>query len=181
MTDSEYARLSLSDEGWCCNRCFKEAFPFFDSSSTSISADATPDDNVSPHNPPLPSNIDGSSQHLLSRPHSSPQLRILYTNSRSLTHNLDSLRAYTASINPDIIALCKTWLDKSITDLEIFLPCYYIVRRDRNRRGGSVMLYVRDTIPTSASQVHPTLELLTAELPLSKYPSIGPVLSPSFC
>ena len=59
------------------------------------------------------------------------------------------------------------WLDKTITDLKIILPGYYIMRHDRNRRSGSIMLCVRDT---SASQVHPTLELLTAELTLKQGP-----------
>ena len=30
MSNPEYQRLSLSDEGWCCHDCFKGAFPFND-------------------------------------------------------------------------------------------------------------------------------------------------------
>ena len=167
MSTREYDRLSHGDDGWCCDRCFKEALPFFDTTFSDT------DDNLSLQNP-VPSSTSTSEVSAPRRPHSSPQLRILYTNCRSLPSNLDSLRAYAASNNPDIIALCETWLDETIADLEIFLPGYYIVRRDRNRRGGGILLYVRDSIPISTTVVHPTLELLSVELTLKQ----GPLL---FC
>ena len=60
--------------------------------------------------------------------------------------------------------------DETIFDVDIFLPNYYVIRRDRNRRGGGVLLYIKDSISTTSIQVHPTLELLTAEVSLKKGP-----------
>ena len=38
MPNSEYQRLSASDEGWCCSRCHRTAFPFHDCSTISDSS-----------------------------------------------------------------------------------------------------------------------------------------------
>ena len=168
MTHSEYDRLSNSDEAWCCDRCFKEALPFFDASLT--------DDDVDIHNNTRNSSIhtsnDNANDHIssLHHPSRSPILKILYANCRSLITNLDALRAYTASCNPDIVALCETWLDETIFDVDIFLPDYYVIRRDRNCRGGGVLLYIKDNISTTSIQAHPTLELLTTEVSLKQGP-----------
>ena len=161
MPDSEYARLSASDEGWCCQRCFKEALPFSNTSALSCSLDA--DDLASPS---------PSSQHDTICP--SSLFKIISTNCRSLMPNLDSIRAYAALCKPDVIALCETWLDDTISDCEIFIPDYYTIRRDRNRRGGGVLLYVKECIPTASVLRHPSLELLFVEVTLKHSPlSIG--------
>ena len=49
----------------------------------------------------------------------------------------------------DVIALMETWLDNSISNHDL-LPCgYRILRRDReNKRGGGVLLAVKDSIKT---------------------------------
>ena len=49
------------------------------------------------------------------------------------------------SKNPfDIICLNETFCDASITDNEIDLPDYSIVRRDRNRHGCGVTMIIRN-------------------------------------
>ena len=160
--------VCLSVEGWCCPKCRKEALPFFDSSSLS--------------NSDVDSEFDQDSTLSFTDPSSrlsSASLRILYTNCRSLTSNLDSLRAYTTMNNPDIIAICESWLDDSISDLEIFIPNYYVIRRDRSRKGGGILLYIKDNIPTLSIQHHSTLELLFVELTLKQGPlSIGLLYRP---
>ena len=179
MTHTEYERLSNCDEAWCCDRCFKEALPFFDA-SLSDDYDTDADADVFTYNTARNSSIcnDNANANDLASAHISPQhnparspiLKILSANCRSLTSNVDALRAYTASYNPDIVALCETWLDETVKDIDIFLPNYYVIRRDRNRRGGGVLLYLRDNICTSSIYSHPTLELLTAELTLKQGP-----------
>jgi len=49
--------------------------------------------------------------------------------------------------NFDILAINETWLDESVTNGEIDIPNYCIVRNDRRRTGGGVCLYVRNGIP----------------------------------
>ncbi len=47
----------------------------------------------------------------------------------------------------DIIALTETWLDSSVSNLELLPSGYKITRRDReNKRGGGVVLAVKDSI-----------------------------------
>jgi hypothetical protein len=48
----------------------------------------------------------------------------------------------------DIIALSETWLDNSISDALIQLNDYVLYRRDRNRHGGGVLLYVNRSLPS---------------------------------
>ena len=51
------------------------------------------------------------------------------------------------SKNPfDIICLNETFCDGSIADNEISLPSYSIVRKDRNRHGGGVAIYIRNSL-----------------------------------
>ena len=51
------------------------------------------------------------------------------------------------SENPfDIICLNETFCDGSIADNEISLPSYAVVRKDRNRHGGGVAMYIRNSL-----------------------------------
>ena len=45
-----------------------------------------------------------------------------------------------------VFALTETWLDESVKDAEVLVPNFSIVRRDRNRSGGGVALYVRSDV-----------------------------------
>ena len=51
--------------------------------------------------------------------------------------------------NAAVICLSETWLDDSITDGEISIDGYCLVRRDRNRSGGGVCMYIRNDISFS--------------------------------
>ena len=48
----------------------------------------------------------------------------------------------------DVISLCETWLNPTVLDGEI-LPGYNIFRRDRDGRGGGVLIAVKNTIHAS--------------------------------
>ena len=61
----------------------------------------------------------------------------------------------------DIIALSETWLDNSISDELIQLNNYTLYRRDRNRRGGGVLLYVNQSL---SSCRRPDLEFEGSEM-----------------
>ena len=102
MPNEEYTRLGSSDEGWCYQKCFKEALPFYSTSILS-SMEETDVHDSSPAS---------SSLH---NKHSSSVFKIVYVNCRSIVPNLESLRANAASYKPDVIAVCETWLVDSIT------------------------------------------------------------------
>ena len=50
-------------------------------------------------------------------------------------------------INPHIIGITESWANTDITDAELGLTGYVMFRRDRiGRRGGAVILYVKESI-----------------------------------
>jgi len=69
---------------------------------------------------------------------------ILYFNVRSLLPKMDHLRAICCSSSPDVICIVETWLDYTIADSEIFIQGYSIVRLDRSRHGGGVLIFVNN-------------------------------------
>ena len=48
--------------------------------------------------------------------------------------------------NLDVLAINETRLSKSISDTCVHIPGHDIVRKDRNRNGGGVCVYIRSTI-----------------------------------
>ena len=44
------------------------------------------------------------------------------------------------------MGLSETWLDGSLLDAELEVPGFSLYRKDRNRRGGGVMVYVSNDI-----------------------------------
>ena len=155
MPNSEYLRLSLSDEGWCCHRCHKEAFPFHDCSSVSTESESSLLSYSTSADPPQLS---------------AGQCLVYYSNCRSLFPKIDHLRATAVSATPSIIALCETWLDQTIPDSALFIPNFHLIRRDRNRHGGGLALYVSDDIPSTCICQHLSLELLIVELKFKQGP-----------
>ena len=83
------------------------------------------------------------------------QLQILYFNARSLVPKLDYLRVLCAAQLPDIVCITETWLDNSISDNELTIPGYCIIRLDRNRHGGGVLMYIRCTLQTQVLSLGP--------------------------
>ena len=56
--------------------------------------------------------------------------------------------------DPHIIGITESWANKDITDAELGLEGYVMFRKDRmGRRGGGVLLYVKDTIPAYEIQL----------------------------
>ena len=78
--------------------------------------------------------------HTGPRPNSS--LKILYYNARSLLPKFDELLISADIHCPDVICITESWLCHDIQDSEIQIPGYQLVRLDRNRHGGGVLMYV---------------------------------------
>ena len=95
-------------------------------------------------------------------------IRCLYINARSLVNKTDELQALTTDV--DLLAVTETWLKPTILDSEI-LPNwdFTIHRRDRakfnDKRGGGVMLAVRNSIPSFRRlDLESAAEILACEL-----------------
>ncbi len=61
-------------------------------------------------------------------------------NTRSIVNKEKELRTRLSSYDYDMIAETETWLDSSINDSEIFPSCYQVIRKDRSRSRGGLLL-----------------------------------------
>ena len=70
---------------------------------------------------------------------------LCHLNIQSLMSKRDELKlTLTNAQRPVILGLSETWLDSSVMDAEVSVPCYAMYRRDRGSRGGGVLVYVTD-------------------------------------
>ena len=55
---------------------------------------------------------------------------------------MDNLKIECNDLNPHILCISETWLDNEISDSEVSIGNYDLVRLDRNRHGGGVAIYI---------------------------------------
>ena len=69
-------------------------------------------------------------------------LSVCHINAQSMYNKLDLIAVELSKF--DIITVSDTWLDQSISDIDLALPSYQLpIRLDRNRHGGGVAIYVK--------------------------------------
>ena len=86
----------------------------------------------------------------------------------SLKHKIHELQTILKSDNINIMTVSETHLDALISDGEIEIPGYCIFRKDRNRFGGGVAIYVQNHIPvkTRNDLMNPAIEALWLQIHL---------------
>ena len=87
-------------------------------------------------------------------------------NINSLLKHIDEVRVLLTEYTFDILAINESKIDNSISDNELHIFGYDIIRKDRNRYGGGVVLYVRDNIPFSERKdlISKDLEMVCIEI-----------------
>ena len=70
-------------------------------------------------------------------------LHFLHININSLLPKIDELKGIANKTKAAIIGITESKLDHTVSDLEVNLPGYDILRCDRNRNGGGVACYIR--------------------------------------
>ena len=77
-------------------------------------------------------------------------LKVLFWNIRSIYNKIDSVRYEIDKLQPDIININETWLNDNISDEEINISGYNLMRHDRGRdehgiikRGGGLCTYIK--------------------------------------
>ena len=60
---------------------------------------------------------------------------IIHLNTRSLYSHLNGLVAFILPRVPDVVAVSETWLDESISSVNLTNPGYQLFRQDRKRHG----------------------------------------------
>jgi hypothetical protein len=85
---------------------------------------------------------------------------------RSLVKNIDQLQIYLSNQKYNILSINKTMLDSTISNYEINISGYDIVRKDRNGNGGGVALYTRNVIDYKIRNdlMNENLETITIEV-----------------
>lgn len=139
-----------------CQLCLMSHLPFYESTSTHVP-------NEEPVMPDTTYNPD------ITRPSQSQPsafahfrrkgLHCLHLNVRSLIPKLDELKFIAQKSNAAVIGITETFLDDTINDSEIEIPNYVVERKDRNRDGGGVCVYIRSDIAYNARADLQTTEL----------------------
>ena len=76
-----------------------------------------------------------------------PALSVLYYNARSILPKIDLLRAEVIAANfPSVVCIVESWLSEEIEDSEVSIDDYQLIRLDRNRHGGGVLLYIHNSL-----------------------------------
>lgn len=73
-------------------------------------------------------------------------LLIAHLNVRSICPKMSEIRMLCSKYKWSIFGCSETWLDDSVTDTELEIANYNLIRRDRNRKGGGVCVYVRSEL-----------------------------------
>lgn len=121
--------------------------------------------DIHPRTGPMSSQLDSNSDY---KCFDKKGLHFVHLNVRSLLPKLDELRILARNTRAACICITETWLDESIFDSEI--ENYIVRRKDRNRQGGGVCIYVRSDLAFNPLDdlLHEELEATWIELFLPK-------------
>ena len=85
---------------------------------------------------------------------SKTEIKCVSLNARRLINRKNELNIMVDDIKPHIIGITESWANNDITDAELGLEGYVMFRKDRiGRRGGGVLLYIKETIPAYEVQL----------------------------
>ena len=85
---------------------------------------------------------------------SKEEIKGVCLNARSIINKKYELNIMVDDIKPRIIGITESWANNDITDAELGLEGYALFRKYRmGRRGGGVLLYIKDTIPAYEVQL----------------------------
>ena len=73
-------------------------------------------------------------------------LHFLHVNVNSLLSKIDELKDIVGHTKPAILGITESKLDGSVTNQEVNISGYNILRNDRNRNGGGVACYIRSDL-----------------------------------
>ena len=77
----------------------------------------------------------------------------MHLNINSLLPKIDELRHLASFSNVAVIGICKSKLDKCITNSEFLIDNFDLLRCDRNRNGGGVACWLK-RFELGCSQTH---------------------------
>ena len=98
-----------------------------------------------------------------------PQVRgfkMVSLNIASLPLHIDEFRTWLDNKNIDVIALNETRLDNTLSTNQLKINNYELVRKDRNRYGGGVCIYIKSHINYRVRHdlINPDIEAIIIEI-----------------
>ena len=72
---------------------------------------------------------------------------LLHLNARSILPELDELHVLCVDNSYDIICIVEPWLSDKVANTELCIPGFTVFRKDRNRYGGGIIVFVKSTLP----------------------------------
>ena len=87
-----------------------------------------------------------------------------FLNARSLTKKLPSFHSFVYSSLPDVIAVTETWLSDSMFNNEVLPNGYSVYRKDRQSRGGGLLIGTASHISSSFLYSQSDPDVLTVKL-----------------
>ena len=90
---------------------------------------------------------EGSSCNGIQGGTSKEEIKCVCLNARSIINKKNELNIMVDDIKHHIIGITESWANNDIIDAELGLEGYVMFRKDRiGRRGGGVLLYIKETI-----------------------------------
>ena len=71
---------------------------------------------------------------------------MIHINANSILSKFEEIKIIAHRTKAAVIGISESKLDETVLNSEILIPGYQILRSDRNRNGGGVLCYIRDTI-----------------------------------
>ncbi|KAK3085363.1 hypothetical protein FSP39_002164 [Pinctada imbricata] len=186
ITPELYTHLSESEDDWFCFSC---SLPKFSDSFFEDLHDANISNKSYDENPSV--ELESESTRGVKPPSSaSPDhfqcfkrkgLHFLHLNARSLVNKISELQIIASESKAAIISVTESWLDDSVTNVEVNIDGYAILRRDRNRAGGGVCVYIREDLaftPVQIDDSNDEILIIQLLLPKSKPIYIGTCYRP---
>ncbi len=96
-------------------------------------------------NPGFTPGLEPKNDSIFSNYIKSKGMKILHMNARSLSSKIDEIRLLIEELKPDLFCVCESWLNCDISDIEVELSDYHLLRKDRSdgRIGGGIAFYIR--------------------------------------
>ena len=160
VRNEQYDDVHYEFLNWRCSKCIFDYLPFNRSSFNEFSYVKT--QNLERPVEQTNSGNNTSEPTLHYDEFNNHDFKCAHLNIRSLYRNIDELRVFLHNNHIQILALNETLLDDSISDNELNIQDYNLIRKDRNRNGGGVAVYIRDSISYDLinSAVLDSLELI---------------------
>ena len=123
---------------WECSRCLLKHLPNY----IEINSESDVDDSSNKYS----LGHDDENISLKYDQLSGKGIKFVHLNIVSLLKYYEEIKQILFENDIQVLALNETRLDSSIADSEIYIPHYALLRKDRDRNGGGVVIYVHESI-----------------------------------